>query len=163
MFFFCVNIRLCLRSVVTEGPQTRQHRDVARHRSHWEEPHTRIRVPGRAHCFLMISVHHRMFFFSKIHLYAFLLFILNCIYMHSSKLNIPLTFSTRFIYSYWFKHSIENHEFYEANSLQWMRRWHVRLSAFVLPVREQQQSRSLHETEIKGFGNDLQWCQSRRQ
>lgn len=36
----------CLRSVATEGPQTRQHRHAARHRPHRQEPHARLRVPG---------------------------------------------------------------------------------------------------------------------
>lgn len=35
-----------LHSVVTERPETRQHRDATRHRSHRQEPHARLRVPG---------------------------------------------------------------------------------------------------------------------
>lgn len=33
-------------SVVTEGPETRQHRDAARHRPHGQVAHTGLRVPG---------------------------------------------------------------------------------------------------------------------
>ena len=42
----------CLRSVVTEGPQTRQHRDVTRHRPHRQEPHACVRVPGKSLLFV---------------------------------------------------------------------------------------------------------------
>lgn len=47
----------CFRSIVTEGPQARQHRDATWHRPHWQEPHARLRVPGEVPCFPMFSMY----------------------------------------------------------------------------------------------------------